>query len=378
MRFSQIPRVLGIDLEKPRVLHILEKLGLELKASSETQATWIAPSWRRDLTREIDLIEEVARIHGYEQIPEDVGVPIVPSYRSDHDRMLEKIRWTLVSAGFFEAITASLVDEDMSGCFSPWTTADAIRSNMSTLRGANCLRRSLVPSLLSSRQINQSLANPRVELFETAKIYLPGQGDSLHHEEPMLAITSGGVFKQLKGVLEAILLNLAIHQPLRAEPFEGDPLLDPCASCRLSLGDEQLGYLGEVNRAGLQQFGLRAAATVAELKLGVLLHEANLVPQHRPLSAFPAISYDLNLIVAEPVRWSDLVETVRRSGGELLEDVGYRETYRDAKKDGLGKKRLIFSLVLRSATETLTGDQAEKVREAIVAACKRAHDAELL
>jgi len=382
LRMSQIPRILGIELDQSRVKKILEKLGLDLLASTDSQATWIAPSWRRDLNREIDLIEEVARIHGYDEIPENVAVPMVPSYRSDGERMLEKVRQTLVAAEFFEAITSSLVDEKTSACFSPWSNAAPLRSNTPTLRGADCLRRSLVPSLLASRHINQSLANARIELFETANVYLPTPDPTadaeLLDEEFMLAITSGGDFKRLKGVLEAILDSLSIDRPLRAELLADDPLLDRNSSCQLNLGSELLGYLGEVQPSQLTQFGLRARTTVAEIKLSVLLKAANLVPQHQRLSAFPAITHDLNLIVAESVRWNDMVQTVRTSGKELLEDVIYRETYRDAKKDGTGKKRLIFSLVLRSPSETLTGQRAEKLREVIVEACKDVHGAELL
>ncbi len=137
----------------------------------------IPPSWRRDLTREIDLIEEVARIHGYEAIPEDVGVPMVPSARRRDDRVLEKIRHVLTASGFDEAMTLSVVDERTSAALSPWTDAEPLRSQIPVIRGANCLRRSLVPSLLAVRRTNEALANAESELFEIAKVYLPQGGE---------------------------------------------------------------------------------------------------------------------------------------------------------------------------------------------------------
>ena len=209
LRLAQLKRILGIEVPAERVREILLALGSEevaaplqthapqahglqpvgLKDSPSSLAV-IPPSWRRDLTREIDLIEEVARIHGYETIPEDVGVPMVPSARRRDDRVLEKIRRVLTSAGFDEAMTPSVVDERASAAISPWTDAEPLRSQMPVIRGADCLRRSLVPSLLAVRRTNESLANAEIELFEIARVYLP-RGDGLPQEETMLAVTSG-------------------------------------------------------------------------------------------------------------------------------------------------------------------------------------------
>ena len=378
-RFSEIRRILGIDLDASRALQILEKLGVQfdVESTTDTQAAVIGPSWRRDLTREIDLIEEVARIHGYEQIPEDVGVPMVPSYRSDQDRLMARVRTTLAALGFSEAMTPSLATPEISDAFSPWTSAEPIRSNTPALRGADCLRRSLVPSLLAARRTNQSLANARIELFEMAKVYLPAS-QGLPEEPMMVALTSGDEFKAVKGVIEAVLAELAVDRPLHCRAAVDHQLLAGDASCELRLGDDLLGYLGELSPAGLKNFGLRTRATVAEFRLSTLLEASDLVPQYQPLSAYPAITQDLNFVVDESVRWSDLSSTVQAAAGELLEDVRYCDTYRDTSKDGAGKKRLILSLVLRSQQETLTGEQAEEVRNTIVAACKTKHGAVLL
>ena len=138
----------------------------------------IPPSWRRDLTREIDLIEEVARIYGYEQIPEDVGVPMSASTRTRLDRILENIRGILTAAGIDEALTLSVVDGQSSAAMSPWTNAEPLRSSMPVIRGADCLRRCFIPSLMAARRTNEALSNPEIELFEIAKIYLPKEGES--------------------------------------------------------------------------------------------------------------------------------------------------------------------------------------------------------
>ncbi len=376
IRFSQLSRVLGIELEKDEVIRILEKLGLQKLKETGQQAEFRTPSWRRDLGREIDLIEEIARIHGYDQIPEDVSVPMAPSHQRDADRVQQTVRQVLCSAGFNEAMTASVVDQRSSDAFNPWTTAQPIRSRVAMLRGADCLRRSLVPSLLESRRVNESLANETIELFETAKVYLPRAGQ-LPDEQQMLTITSGRDFSYVKGVIEGVLSALHISDSLEIGPVD-EPLLAAGLSCTLTLSGELLGYLGVVSDEGLKSAGLRNSTTVAEIKLSVLLAAAELVPQHVPTSQYPAITYDFNFIVDEPVLWADLSTTVRSACGEYFEQIDYRETYHDPERDGAGRKRLLLTVRLRSQHETMTGDQADKIRRTIIADCESKHGADLL
>ena len=173
---------------------------------------YVPPSWRRDLSREIDLIEEVARIHGYDKIPEDVRVPMAASSRKREDRVVAKIRTVLTSAGFDEAITLSAVDERSARAVGAWTQGEPLRSLAPVIRGADHLRTSLVPSLLAARRMNEAVSNPVIELFEIAKIYLPdveSANGGLPEEWWMLGLTSGRPFAEVRGVVEAIVAALA-------------------------------------------------------------------------------------------------------------------------------------------------------------------------
>ena len=163
----------------------------------------------------------------------------------------------------------------------------------------------------------------------------------------------------------------------KAEPVQIE-FLDPQAACRLTLGGELWGYLGVVSKAGRKAIGLRHDSTIAELKMSVLTQFCQLVPQFQSLSPYPAIDFDFNFIVAERVRWDALAGTVQQASGALLERITYQETYRDAEKDGKDRKRLLFSVRLRSGEQTLTGEQAESIHQAIIAACRTQHEAELL
>ena len=135
---------------------------------------------------------------------------------------------------------------------------------------------------------------------------------------------------------------------------------------------------GVVSDAATKAASLRNPTTIAELKLEVLQAAACLVPQFESLSPYPAISHDFNFIVDEAVSWADLSESVRQAAGQYLEQIDYQETYRDPERDGAGRKRLLLSVRLRSAKQTMTGEQAEQIRQAIITACEQQHGAGLL
>jgi phenylalanyl-tRNA synthetase beta chain len=195
----------------------------------------------------------------------------------------------------------------------------------------------------------------------------------------LIAINSGGDYFALKGVLEGLLddLNPEARLSVADNDAAGD-LLDRVRSSKLVLDGQTWGYLGEVSGQGLKQFGLRSRTTIAEIDFGLLTRLARLVPQHREQIPYPPISQDVNLIVDQRLRWAELASTIRRAGGDCLEQVDYRETYRDPDNDGPGKKRLLFSFTLRSADRTLTGEEAETIRQRILDACRQQHHAVLL
>ena len=387
LRFSQLKRILGIEISGEDVRRILSALGCRETKCDEHTVHVDAPSWRRDLTREIDLVEEVARIHGYDQIPEDVGVPMAPSHRSDVDRVVSRVRRVLTSTGIDEAMTCSLVPLPWCQQCPVWTDAEPLLSEM-PMKGvlaeatqkkfgpAQYLRQSLIPSLLESRRFNEAVANPVVELFEVARVYLPQQ-DAQLVEQSVVAITSGRGFTDVKGVVESVLAVLDPAAELEVADTN-QPFLSTSEAAELRVSGRRLGVIGAVSEETRRAFGLRSQAIVAELSLEVLEQLAELVPQHSPLSQFPAITRDLNLIVDEAVRWEQLAKSVRTSAGPLLEELQFQSVYRDPERDGQGKKRMIFSMRLRSSDRTLTGDEADHLRTEVVKSCCDNHGAVLL
>jgi len=377
------------DLESIRHLTEAKKDAVDILAdvaAATPAVTVIPPSWRRDLSREIDLIEEAARIYGYDKIPEDVGVPMAPSARTDEDRVLGKIRQVLTACGFDEALTISVVDDGLSTSFSPWTDAAPLALQMPILERADKLRRSLVPSLLKARRDNEAVGNRAIELFETAKVYLPRAGqpsqtNQLPQEELMLGLTSGAdkpnAFYALKGTIEAVVAALNPAARLETKPT-AQPLFAGDRSCELVLDGRTLGVLGEVAPAALKKFELRGKTVVAELKISELIKAAVLVPRYVPTPDYPAIERDINLVVDEKVRWNDIAATVRTCGGAMLESLDLKgEPFRDEKKIGAGKKSFVVTLTLRSRERTLTNTEADELRTRVVEACAKGFGATL-
>jgi phenylalanyl-tRNA synthetase beta chain len=367
LRLAQMKRILGIEIDAATVRRILLALGNEECRADQREIEVIPPSWRRDLSREIDLVEEVARIHGYDAIPEDVSVPMATSSRTQHDRVLQRVRHVLTAAGYDEALTLSAVEETWSSVFSPWTTEPALVAQMPVLRRADRLRRSLVPSLLGARRTNESLANSVVELFEIARVYLPRPGE-LPTEDLMLALTSSGDFYAVKGAIETLVAALNPSVQIRVDDCT-DSFFAAGRGCRLHLNGALLGFLGEVSGTALKQFELRGPTTVAELRIAQLAAVAVMVPRYVEQPAFPAMGRDINLELPENVPWAEVAALVRENGGEALADVEFKEVYHDDALRASGRKSVLFSLALRSREGTLTGTQADAMRDRIVAAC---------
>ncbi len=294
---------------------ILRALGLEPMAEDTTSLTFRPPSWRSDLEREIDLIEEVARIHGYEHIPEDRVVPLTSTPAGSsragrgggprllHRRGVRRGRDVQPGRGATERPARHRVRR-----------LPPLRVEHSSRRRESALRQSLVPSLLAARLHNESHGQFDAELFEIANVYLPRPGQGLPDEPTRLAIVAGRDFRGLKGVVEGLLDRLHIAAPLATRPAEV-ALFATGRAAELRLGETRLGYLGELDPARLQEFELREACSAAELELDVLLKQAELVARHRPLPPFPAVVRDLSLVAGTRFALGGTVRSGRRRGG---------------------------------------------------------------
>lgn len=379
LRLSQLERILGISIPAEQVDRILVALGC---GSDETIANgsghYTPPSWRHDLMREADLVEEVARIHGYDKIPEDSPIPVTPSSKRRFDSATERIRSVLVASGISEAMTPSVVTKKLDAALSPWTDRPALQTQTAMLKGAKTLRRTLLPSLLQARANNWAAASIPADLFEIAHIYLPSDsGEKLPEELYAVGFATGGDFFHAKGVIELLCQSMGIGSALEVQTVDLAGFVAGQV-VSLAIGQQPLGYLGVVEPKTLKQWKLPSPVVVAELSIPALLENAQLVPQQQVVSMFPAVERDLNFVMKESVRWNELENVVRSAVGGPLKSVTYRETYRDAEKDGKDQKRVLLTVQLQRDDATLSGDEADTMVQSVIHQCKEQLGAELL
>jgi phenylalanyl-tRNA synthetase beta chain len=384
LRRSQIVRVLGIEIPWDKSQSILERLGCGVSGTGvDGECRVVPPSFRQDLSREVDLIEEVARIYGYEQIPEDAMVPMVASSKRPKDIVMTTVRGIACAAGFDETLNPSLIGKSATDRISPWSSENALATMMPLLEGASSLRRSLLPSLIAARLHNQSQSNRDVRLFETASIYLP-QGAGLPIEQLVLGLIAESDIRLVRGVFEEILertcgltLEGATGCGWNQSLVDWD-FLDTGSGVCWMLGDAMLAWVGALSKSLAQSIKLEGAVAIGELNLSLLLERARLVPQVRSVVPYPAIVRDLNFVVDESVQWQSMREVIAAAAGDLCVALDFREIYRDAKRDGVGKKRMLLALTLQSRTDTLRSEQADQVIERVLDTCRDRLAAELL
>jgi phenylalanyl-tRNA synthetase beta chain len=379
---TRVAEVLGVDVPAARQHDILTRLGfVEESGSPDRIRRYRAPSWRRDCWREIDLVEEIARIEGYDRVPEDAVIAARPVELSAREVTVRRTGEVLVGAGLCEAMTRSVVTEASAATPSPWGDAPPLAIAPALVRGADRLRRSLLPSLLEARAGNTAVGVDDAELFEIARGYLARReaGVAGPVEEPLLAsFVVGGDFARAKGLVEAVFAALGITgdgAPPEWRPLELSPLArGRTAEVRLVRpGHEttRIAVVGEVASSELGRLGLRGPVSAAEIRLDALEFAAAL---ERPLvkpSDFPAVDRDINVVVDAAVPWGDVEAAIRAAAGDLLDRCRLVQVWEDAERLGAGRKSFVVALTLRSAAGTLSGEEAGRVVDAVVAECGR-------
>ncbi|MEX0671459.1 MAG: phenylalanine--tRNA ligase subunit beta [Pirellulales bacterium] len=382
---ERVGEVLGMDVADTRQREILTGLGFVEEPAAGPQAQrWRAPTWRRDCWRDIDLVEEIARIEGYGRVSEDAVIAARPIELSLRETTVRRAGEVLVGAGLCEAMTRSVVTEAFAATASPWGDTPPLVIAPPLVRGADRLRRSLLPSLLEARGGNVAVGVNDADIFEVARAYLArpvsSEADSCPVEEPLLgSFVVGGDFARAKGLADAVLAGLGIgrdpdtrldYRPVVLEPFARGRGAEIVLE-RRGHAAARIGVVGEISKAAAGRFGIDAAVAAAELRLDRLEFTASL---ERPLvkpSDFPAMQRDINLVVDEGVRWGDVAAAIRSVAGEVLEDCRLVQVWQDADRLGAGRKSLVVALALRSATGTLSGEEAGHVVDAVVAECGR-------
>jgi phenylalanyl-tRNA synthetase beta chain len=374
LHFKELRRVFGAEIPHADAERILKSIGCELTFSSEVALRVRPPTWRTtDLLREIDLIEELARLYGYNHLPDVTRLAARIAPRSGRERVAGRLRSLLTALGYFETVSDSLVDPRLPA-LPVWTAAAPFKLDPSSVlrEDHSVLRNCLLSSLLTIRKHNQDQRTGEARFFELNTVFLPGEGPR-PSEKPVLALCDDRGFQTLADALlrigEALELDgahLRLSRPVQASPA----FLHPAESCRIlrvretagrERAEDVIGWVGTLAPAMQKAFDLRNAPAVCELDMLALANLPSAPRTYAPLPSFPEIARDIAMIVDEGVAWSDIEGFARDwQRGEPLRDA--REAPRflsvfRGKQIGAGKKSVAFSLVYRAADRTLTDDE---------------------
>ena len=372
MRPKRCNALLGIEIPPARQEEILDGLGLAPTRAGEELICTI-PSYRADLSREIDLIEEVGRIHGYDNIPVGGRVThaVVP------DTLATRIRRmageTLAMTGFDEAVTFTFIDDVEAGLFGHdrHVSVDKL-----TRKTSNVLRPTLLPSLLAACKTNQDVGNNEVSLFEIAACFPAAEGEGkLPDEYTELAMVSTDKLPELRGAMETLIQRLAPKMNLTVSP-QTHPHLASQRGATILLDGKAIGAIGQVSEKIQRHYGLERPIAAATMKFQPLIEAAQLVRTYEPLPRFPAVRRDLSIIVDEPVTWQQLSETITGIGQPLRQGLDYVTTYR-GKPVPAGRKSVTIALEYRAADRTLRGEEVDAQVEEILAALQKDFSAQL-
>jgi phenylalanyl-tRNA synthetase beta chain len=363
LRLLRLSKLLGVHIPSEEVLRILSALSFKPQAKEDLIVCSV-PSWRSDIEREVDLIEEVARVYGYDKIPTEskISIEVIPV--DNRQKMIESIGKYLNGCGFYETINVGFVDSSIAGLFAAGHVREHLGVNDVTRKSANLLRQTLIGSLLTVLKTNINAKNLPCRIFEIADTFIPADKKGvLPTEKTKLAMVCDGNLRDLRGVVEGLIKSIDREAQTVFAPAD---LIWAQTGARILVDDEEYGFAGIVGRAVKEKYDFtELSPCAAELDFELLLSLQRGAVKVKPIPRFPAIQRDLSIIVDEKVSWADVFEAVRAKASNELENIQFVGIYRG---EGIpsGKKSVTLSLRFRDEDGTLTHETVDTFQTDIV------------
>lgn len=357
LNLSTLENVLGIAVPKQKVFEILTRLHLSPKISRD-KITCTIPTYRADIKAEEDLIEEVARIYGYNKFPLTLPTGTTPVTKVPYcfdDSFHLKIKDLLVSCGFSEAMTLSLISKDLIEKCN-LKTQDHIRLANPVSLEYEYLRNSLILSLLTSIKLNPD--ETKLQLFEIDKIF-SGRPGKTNEPYKLAAIAKGLTFREFKGTFDLLLTRLNLSNAIVVNEVN-ENIWHPSKSGYLKVGNETIGTFGEIHPRVLQNLAIAEACYALEIDLAKL-EKYSLTPVFKVISAYPPQIEDLTLTFPEKTRIGDVVHLIS-SIESLVSRVELTDTYKDS---------YTFRIWYQHPTKTLTDAEVAVIRNKILSGVKQ-------
>lgn len=382
LRVKKTNECLGTSLTRDQVVTYLKSLQMDVKDKNEETLQVSPPTFRVDISREIDLIEEVSRLHGYDNIP--VTFPAIKPYNEKDDpsiRLRDQACNIMTGMGFSEVITYSFISPDSIDKLDAEDNGylrSFVRLRNPLSLDQSVMRTSILPGLLDTVKDNIDNGEQDLKFFEWGNVFIKRENEALPDEKLVLAGVMAGLYEQkawhnaireidfydIKGAVEVLLKSLGYKPDFRRD--NPAPGYDDAASCGVFISDRCIGRLGRVDSVVLERFDIKAkAAYIFEIDIDSLLNK-DIEPSstYSSFSRFPAVKRDLTVIVDEQTESGLINGIIRREGGELIESVGIFDVYK-GEKLGPNKKTVSFRIIYRSKESTLDGNMINKLHEKI-------------
>ena len=388
-RPERVNAVLGTDLDAQAMAGYLN--GLEID-TSVTDGILISkvPTFRQDITREIDLVEEVGRAHGYQNLPMTLPEATQQGKDSPEGLFRSRLRRILLSCGAREVLTHSMVDSKLAEMAGRSEQVVKLRNPISG--DLDSMRVALIPNLLGVIGRNQSFGTTDINVFEIGKVYhssvragfeIPPEqkndqmGSELHEPLRVAGAMAGSMWRSAwnlpaealgtdfylcKGLVESILDALGIAGVQYAEA--SDPLLHPTRAAKVLVGGRQIGILGEAAPSLRESLDLRERPCVYELDFAALMEATPKVLRYHHLPRYPALHRHLAVVVSDKTKYAEIASVIEESGGGVVEGISLLDVY-TGEQIGAGRSSLTVSMVFRSASKTLTDEEVNAVLEKV-------------
>jgi phenylalanyl-tRNA synthetase beta chain len=385
LHWSTVPRLLGVDVPREGSVAMLRSLGFQVDASDKG-ARVVVPTYRRDVEREEDLVEDIARHHGYDRIPEEMPVEVTAqgSWIASLDAE-RAVRDTLIRTGLTEVLTVPLTNGtalDMLRLPDDHPYRDAVPIRNPMVEDHVQLRTTLLPGLLHVARTNASHRISDIQVFEMGRTFRPNGKAPREHLSLGVLMTGSTLrgawnlppdsvqvtYFSLKGVLESLLSELGVVEA-QYRPSQ-TPWLHPGRTASLLLGRQLIGTLGELHPDVSRALDLPAVTCIAEIDLEAFLAHAVLEPRFVPPPRYPSVRRDISFVVDVGIQAAEVDTVIRKAGGPLLEEVEVFDIYTGPPIPE-GRRNLAYSLTFRSPDRTLTTDEVGEAMKAITRALEK-------
>ncbi|MCQ2515645.1 MAG: phenylalanine--tRNA ligase subunit beta [Saccharofermentans sp.] len=379
-----INKFIGIDATEDFMVKTLNDLGCTIENNVITP-----PTYRPDLESEADISEEIARFYGYNNIEPTLlnGSTTTLGGRTKSQNLTETIKDTLVSCGFYEAITYSFespADLDLMNVSEDDSLRNQVKISNPLGDDSSVMRTTMLPSMLriAARNSNRGVASAKV--FEVAYVYIPDSDSTkLPFERKTLCgfaydntlSDSASTFYHVRGIIEELSKILGIRS-MTFEPLTNNPSFHPGRTASILVNNKVCGVIGIIHPEVADNFDAPSKACFFEIEADALINAAKTERVYKQIPKFPGIARDLAVVVNKEVAVGDIIKTCKSAGGKLLKEVEFFDVYEDSKL-GDNKKSVAVSLVFRDDSRTLADDDIKDSFASILAKLEKTYDARL-